>query len=132
LGEIGLITFRQLRDEAGVSASELFKSTGVSERTIRRIESDPEYHPARQTAVKLLDELGRRLQRELTPEAVGLQVDDPQKRAHRKNIPVDRDVLQRLYALLEDVPVVDDGGDVQRWRDDRRELVGELARVLGK
>jgi DNA-binding XRE family transcriptional regulator len=121
-----------LRDEAGVSASELFRVTGVSERTIRRIESDAEYHPARQTAVKLLDELGRRLGRELTPEGIGMQVDDPQKRAHRKSIPVDKDVLQRVYALLEMVPVLDNGGDVERWRDDRRVLVEELARVLGK
>lgn len=48
----------RVREDKGVSQVELEATSGVTERTIRRIETDPDYSPGIATLMRLADALG--------------------------------------------------------------------------
>jgi DNA-binding XRE family transcriptional regulator len=126
---------RELRMEAHVSAAQLYAETGVSERTIRRLEADPEYRPSQNTADRLLTGLSRLLKREITLESLGIVIDDPQQKAHRKHVVLPREQLRQAYALLlatpgGDVPL--EAIDVALWNEDRRRLLAAIEKALWK
>jgi len=70
-----LSTFKELREEAQLSASELARASGVSRYTIYRIEHKPEHSINYRSAMSLLRVLGEKLHRTvLISDVDGLNV----------------------------------------------------------
>ncbi len=70
-----MATMKQLRERAHMTIFELAVASGVSIRTINRIENNPEHEITRLTAVKLIDALSEKLGQEITPQTVeGLRI----------------------------------------------------------
>jgi transcriptional regulator with XRE-family HTH domain len=73
--ERSVATMKQLRERAHMTIFELAVASGVSIRTINRIENSPEHEVTSLTAMKLTDALSERLGQEITPQTVeGLRI----------------------------------------------------------
>ena len=70
-----MATMKQLRERAHMTVFELAVASGVSIRTINRIENSLEHEVTSLTAMKLTDALGERLGQEITPQTIeGLKI----------------------------------------------------------
>ena len=70
-----LVFFSLRRERAHMTVFELAVVSGVSIRTINRIENNPKHEITRLTAMKLIDALSERLGLEITPQTVeGLRI----------------------------------------------------------
>lgn len=73
--ENSVATIKQLRERAHMTVFELAVASGVSIRTINRIENNPEHEVTRLTATKLTDAFSEKLGQEITPQTVeGLRI----------------------------------------------------------